>query len=137
MFKSQGKLADLFQDFVARSNYLSSANWYRYEITCSKTFFDFHRIGKKKTLLKELEAEGGPISGQVDLSQYIIRFYANLYTFEMHAPGTSEAQERCWESVPIQVTEAMNVNMTKDLTLKEIVEVITSLPRLQRQGARA
>jgi hypothetical protein len=33
------------------------------------------------------------------------------------------------ENIPIQVTEAMNTTLTKDLTLQEIVEVITTLPK--------
>jgi hypothetical protein len=28
-----------------------------------ETFFYFHKIGKKKTLFKELKAEGGTVSG--------------------------------------------------------------------------
>jgi hypothetical protein len=83
-----------------------------YGDTYSKTFFDFHRIRKKKTLMKELEVHGGTISDQRDLSHYITKFYANLYALEAHAQGTSEPQERCWESIPTQVTEAMNVNIT-------------------------
>jgi hypothetical protein len=60
--KSQGKLAEVFQASVGRSSHLSAAKWFRYGDTCSKTFFDFHRIEKKKTLLKELEVDGGIIS---------------------------------------------------------------------------
>jgi hypothetical protein len=45
---------------------------------------------KKRTLLKELEAEGRTIMGQTDLSQYITDFYAKLYASEEHVPGTSK-----------------------------------------------
>jgi hypothetical protein len=60
---------------------------------------DFHRIGKKKTFLKELEVDGGTISNQRDLSHHITKFYANLYASEAHALNTFDAQNRCWESV--------------------------------------
>ncbi len=50
---AQGKLAEVFQDSVARNRHLSSANWLRYGDTCSKVFFYFHHIGKNKTLLRE------------------------------------------------------------------------------------
>ncbi len=46
--ESQGKLIDLFQDLVVCNNHVLSAKWYMYGDTCSKTFFDFHLIGKKK-----------------------------------------------------------------------------------------
>jgi hypothetical protein len=46
-------------------------------------------------MLKELETENGTISGQSDLSHYIIDFYARVYSLEAHAPGTLEAQEQC------------------------------------------
>jgi hypothetical protein len=86
------------------------------------------------TLLKELEVDGGTITSEGDLSQYITKFYANLYTYEVHTLGTLEAQERCWENVPTQITKAMNANMTKVLTLKEITEAITSLPKGKALG---
>ncbi len=112
LLESQGKLAEVFQASVEQNSHLSTTKWFRYGDTCSKTFFDFHRIEKKKTLLKELEVDGGTISDLKDLSHYITRFYANLYESKTHALGTSKAQERCWESVPTRVTEAMNANMT-------------------------
>ncbi len=67
--------------------------------------------------------------GQMDLSQYVTNFYANLYMSKEHALGTSEAQERCWENVLVKVTKVMNIAMTKDLTLQEIVEAIATLPK--------
>jgi hypothetical protein len=60
---SQGKLAEVFQDSIERNRHLSSSNWLKYGDTCSKAFFDFHCIGKKKTLLRELETEVGTIMG--------------------------------------------------------------------------
>ncbi len=89
----QGKLAEVFQDFVLRNQHLSSASWHKYEDTCSKAFFDFHRIGKKKALLRELETESGTISGQINLSQYITDFYKHLYSLDALAPDIIEAQQ--------------------------------------------
>jgi hypothetical protein len=127
--KSQGKLAEVFQASVERNSHFLAAKWFRYGDTYSKTFFNFHRIGKKKTVLKELEVDGRTIFNQKDLSHYITKFYANLYASKAHAPGTSKAQERCWESVPTRVTEAMNIDMTRPLSLAKITEAITSLPK--------
>jgi len=132
--KSQGKLAEVFQASVERNNHLSATKWFKYGDTCSKIFFDFHRIRKKKTFVKELEVDGRTIFDQRDLSHYITKFYANLYTSEAHAPGTSEAQERCWESIPTRVTEAIYANMTRPLSLAEITEAITSLPKSKAPG---
>jgi hypothetical protein len=61
---AQGQLTEEFQASVARNDHLSSTSWHRYGDTCSKTFFDFHRIGKKKALMKELEIDTGTVSGQ-------------------------------------------------------------------------
>jgi hypothetical protein len=108
--ESQGKLAEVFQALVECNNHLSTAKWFRYGDTCSKIFFDFHRIEKNKTLLKELKVDGRTISNQRDISHYITKFYANPYVSKAHASSTSEAQERCWENVPTWVTEAMNPN---------------------------
>lgn len=132
--ESQWKLAEFFQASVERNSYHSVAKWFRYRDTYSKTFFDFHQIGRNKTLLKELEVDGRTIFNQGDLSQYIIRFYANLYTSEVHASGTSEAQRRCWESIPARVKEIMNADMTKTLTLEEVTKAITSLPKGKALG---
>ncbi len=56
---AQGHLVDSLQEKVARNHQLSSASWFKYGDTCSKRFFDFHRIGRKRTPLKELKTEGG------------------------------------------------------------------------------
>jgi len=60
---AQGHLADSLQVKVVRNHQLSSATWFRYGDTCSKRLFDFHRIGRKRTPLKELKTEGGDITG--------------------------------------------------------------------------
>jgi hypothetical protein len=132
--ESQGKLAKVFQVSIERNSHLSTVKWFRYGDTCSKIFFDFHQIGKKKTLLKELKVDGGTIFDQKYLFHYITRFYANLYESDTYAPSTSEAQERRWESVPTRVTEAMNANMTRSLSLAKITEAITLLPKGKALG---
>ncbi|CAK9225689.1 unnamed protein product [Sphagnum troendelagicum] len=126
---SQGKLVEIFQDSVARNRHLFSSSWHKYGDTCSKTFFDFHRIGKKKALLRELETEFGTISGQSNLSQYIIDFYTHLYSLDTHAFGTVEAQEQCWVNVPVRVTIKTNAFLTRNFTLKEIHDAISALPK--------
>ncbi len=52
----------------------------------------------------------------------------------MHALGTFEAQERCWENIPTRVIETMNANMTRPLSLAKIKEAITSLPKDKAPG---
>jgi hypothetical protein len=59
---SQAKLAEVYQNQVSRNQHLSSANWFRYDDTCSKNFFDFHKLGQNKTLLRELESESGTVN---------------------------------------------------------------------------
>jgi hypothetical protein len=95
---------------VVRNHQLSAATWFRYGDTCSKRFFDFHRIGRKRTLLKELSTEDGEVTGQEDLAHYVRSFYTHLYTSEANAPGTHEA------------------------TLKEIQEAILAMPKDKAPG---
>ncbi len=83
--ESQERLAEVFQNSVERNHHLTSSKWLRYGDTCSKSFFDFHRIGRKKTLLRELETEEGPIGGQSDLALYVTGFYSKLYTSDASA----------------------------------------------------
>ncbi len=112
-----------------RNRHLSSANWLRYEDTCSKAFFDFHRIGKKKTLLRELETKSETIMGQNDLTHYITDYYTHFYTSDAFAPGTTEAQEHYWHSVLTKVMGDMNSDLIKNLTLPEIFGAICALPK--------
>lgn len=88
---AQGQLAEEFQASVERNRHLSSANWLRYGDTCSKSFFDFHRIGKKKALMRELETDSGVVSGQKDLTHYVTSFYAQFYTSGAGSPGIAKA----------------------------------------------
>ncbi len=100
----QGKLAKVFQELAKCNRHLSASKWVRYGDTYSKAFFDFHHIGKKRTLLRELETKIGTITSQNDLSLYITDFYTNLYSSDALALGIKEAQSECWSSVPIKVT---------------------------------
>jgi exonuclease III len=60
---AQGHLTDSLQEQVVRNHQLSAATWFRYGDTCSKRFFDFHRIGRKRSLLKELSTEDRDVTG--------------------------------------------------------------------------
>ncbi len=101
--EAQGHLAVSLQEQIARNHQLSATSWFRYGDTCSKQFFDFHRIGRKRTLLKELTTDESEISGQTDLAHYVRSYYERFYTLEAHSPGTVEAQEECRGSTPTQV----------------------------------
>ncbi|CAK9859826.1 unnamed protein product [Sphagnum jensenii] len=131
---TQGKLAEVFQDSMARNRHLTSTNWLMYGNTCSKVFFYFHRIGKKKTMLRELETESRTITGQQDLTHYIMNFYSRLYTSDALALGTAEAQEQCWQSVPTKVTSDTNASLMSCLTLEEIQSTIRALPKGKALG---
>ncbi len=131
---AQGHLADTLQEKVARNHQLSSASWFRYGDTCSKRFFDFHRIRRKCTPLKKLKTEGGDITSQEDLAHYVRSFYERLYTSKADAPGTLEAREDCWENTPSRVSNSDNDELTKNMTLKEIKEAIASMPKGKAPG---
>jgi len=131
---AQGHLVDSLQEKVTKNHQLSSASWFRYGDTCSKHFFDFYRIGRKRMPLKELKTEGGDITGQEDLAHYVQSFYARLYTSEANTPGTLEAREVCWGSTPTRVSNMANDELTKELTLKEIKEAIAPMPKDKAPG---
>ncbi len=101
---SQAKLAEIFQTSVECNMHLSSSNWLRYGDTCSKSFFDFHRIGKKKTPMRELNTESDTITGQSDLAQYVTEYYS----LDALAPDTKGAQAECWSSVLVKVEQDIN-----------------------------
>jgi hypothetical protein len=62
-------------------------------------------------------------------------FYERLYASEVHAPGTIEAREECWSSTSTQVSTEMNDELSRDLTLKEIMDAITTMPRIKTPGS--
>ncbi len=132
--ESQGRLVEVFQNSVERNHHLTSSKWLRYGDTCSKSFFDFHRIGRKRTLLRELETEEGPIGGQSDLALYVTGFYSKLYTSDSLAQGTMEAQEACWESVKTKVSQVANERLTEELTLEDIQGAVRALPKGKAPG---
>jgi hypothetical protein len=119
---------------VVRNHQLSAATWFKYGDTCSNRFFDFHRIERKRTLLKELTTEDGKITGQEDLAHYIRSFYMHLYTSEVDAPGTSKAREDCWANTPSPVSNETNKELTQELTLKEIEEAISTMSKEKALG---
>jgi len=131
---AQGKLAEAFQDSMARNRHLSVARWLKYSNTCSKTFFDFHRVGKKKALIRELETESGIVMGQSDLTDYIINYYKRLYASGANSPGTKEAQKLCWRSVVLRVAEDTNSLRTQKFMLAEVLSAIRAFPKGKALG---
>jgi len=99
-----------------------------------KSFFDFHRVGKKKTILRELVTETGTITAQKDLSQYITNYYACFYSSDAHSLDMAEAQAKCWSSVPIKVTHDTNVSLIRNLTIRDIIDAIKALPKGKAPG---
>ncbi len=132
--EAQGHLAVSLQEQIARNHQLSATSWFRYGDTCSKQFFDFHRIGRKRTLLKELTTDESEISGQTDLAHYVRSYYERFYTLEAHSPGTVEAQEECQGSTPTQVSPEMNAKLSRDLSLREVQDAITAMPKDKAPG---
>jgi len=132
--KAQAQLAEEFQDSVARNRHLSSASWLRYGDTCSKNFFDFHRIGKKKALMRELEIDSGTVSGQKNLSHYVTSFYTRLYTSEADSVDTMAAQELYSQSVPSRVSAEENAGLVSSLSMEEVIKAIKALPKGKALG---
>jgi len=132
--ETQGQLVEEFQDSMARNRHLSSASWLRYGDTCSKTFFDFHRIGKKKALMRELKTDSGTVSGQHDLAHYVTSFYTRFYTSDADSPDTSMAQELCWQSVPSRVSVDANKALVCSFSVEEVAKAIRALPKGKAPG---
>jgi hypothetical protein len=110
------------------------STWFTYGDTCSKCFFDFHRIGRKRTLPKELTTEDGEITSQENLAHYVRSFYTHLYTSEANALRTSEAREVCWANTPTWVSNETNMELIKELTLKEVQDAISAMPKGKAPG---
>jgi mannosylglycoprotein endo-beta-mannosidase len=79
--------------------------------------------------MRELETEGGTVTGQNDLTQYITEYYTRFYSSDAHTLGTEEAQKRCWSSIPTKVSGDINESLTRTLTLKEIHTTINTFPK--------
>ncbi len=45
-----------------------------------------------------------------------------------------EAQTECWTSVPVKVTQDINASLTKDLTVRNILDAIKALPKGKAPG---
>jgi hypothetical protein len=58
----------------------------------------------------------------------------HLYTSEVSAPSTLEARETCWASTSTRVFIETNQELTKELTLKEIRNAISAMPKGKAPG---
>jgi len=79
--------------------------------------------------------EGGTVTRQKNLAHYVRGFYEHLYASEALDLGTGAAQEDCWASTPVRVSSDMNSEMTRELSLKEIQEAISAMPKDKAPGA--
>jgi hypothetical protein len=84
--------------------------------------------------MRELETGSGTVSGQQDLTHYVTSFYARLYTSDVGTPGTAEAQDLCWQSVPGMVTGDANASLVNSLSLEEVGRTIRTLSKGETLG---
>ncbi len=84
--------------------------------------------------MRELNIESGPITGQSDLAQYVTEYYSQLYSSDALAPGTKGAQVECWSSVPVKVEQDINTQLTRALTVQDILVAIKALPKGKAPG---
>jgi hypothetical protein len=84
--------------------------------------------------MRELESDSGTITGQIDLTHHVANFYSRLYTSEASNVGTAEAQELCWQSVSIKVSEDVNASLTSRLSFKEVRNAIRALLKGKASG---
>jgi hypothetical protein len=61
----------------------------------------------------------------------------HLYTSEAHAPGTIEARKECWANTPTEVSTEMNNELVREVTLKEVQDAITVMPKDNAPGSDA
>jgi hypothetical protein len=59
----------------------------------------------------------------------------HLYASEAHALGTTEAREEWWASTPTRVSIEMNIELIKELTLKEVQDAIMAMPKDKALGS--
>jgi len=76
----------------------------------------------------------GTITGQNDLTQYITEYYTRFYFSDAHTPGTAKAQAKCWTNIPVKVTQDTNASLTRDLTVRNILDAIKALPKGKAPG---
>jgi hypothetical protein len=127
----QRMLAECFQILVERYNHHLATKWLRYRDTCFKTFFDFHQIDKKRTLLKELKVDEETISRHEDLSLHLQVLCQLIYiriALTSHYKAPKEVLGEC------TFLSYGGYEMPQELSLEEVVEAITLLPKGKALG---
>ncbi len=80
-------------------------------------------------LINELVADGNVLTVQIELDMYAWEFYEHLYLTELENEEVRATQAKSFASVPKMVTEVMNQELIKEITIEELRKVITALPR--------
>jgi hypothetical protein len=62
------------------------------------------------------------------------RILHEVVLLNANTPGTEEAKQRCWTSVPTKVSGEINETLTRQLTLSEILTAIKALPKGKAPG---
>jgi hypothetical protein len=57
-----------------------------------------------------------------------------LYTSDADNPGTAEAQDLCWQSVPGMVIGDANASLVSSLSLEKVGRAIRALPKGKASG---
>jgi hypothetical protein len=84
--------------------------------------------------MRELETDSRTVSGQHDLAHYVTIFYTRLYTSDADSPGTSAAQELCWQSIPSRISDNANEGLIRNLSVEEVAKAIRAFSKGKAPG---
>ena len=117
-----------FQETALRSK------WTRVRDRCTKEFFELHEDARQAISITQLKDGDKTLTTQPELEAHILAFYRQLYTRAEQVEIAAGAREDCLQYLTQQVTAEHNIELTKPITMEEVMEAVKQLPAGRAPG---
>lgn len=76
---AQEKLEEVRMEKIERKKNYAGALWAKFGDKCLKDFFDFHKVARPKTIIRELQDGPRSLKSSGEISDHVHAFYKELY----------------------------------------------------------
>ena len=104
-----------------------ASHWIQVGDKCSKSYFDFQKGPRKRSLISKLYHDG-TLNTLHEIQSAIFEYYYNLYSKDKMVDANTQARRECFASAPKIVINAQNNFLIQPFTEEDLLNALKDLP---------